>query len=133
MRWRTRDKGKQKTKKQVSPVYLWDHMHRAARETEEQPHKLLPLHEAPTGRNNQSMRVNKPFSYQKLQKIKEDQRDYLEDQKYIYIRTFKGVTLLYDLTWKDVMHILVQMLTPDSKTQVLEKAVAYTYSLEGKL
>ena len=44
------------------------------------------------------MRVNKPFSYQKLQKIKEDQRDYLEDQKYIYIRTFKGVTLLYDLT-----------------------------------
>ena len=73
-------------------------MCRAARETEEQPHKLLPLHETPTGRNNQSMRVNKPFSYQKLQKIKEDQRDYLEDQKYIYIRTFKGVTLLYDLT-----------------------------------
>ena len=44
--------------KQVSPVYPWDHMHRAARETEEQPHKLLPLHEAHTRRNDQSMRVN---------------------------------------------------------------------------
>ena len=47
--------------KQVSPNYFWDHMCRAARETEEKPH--LPLHEAPTGRNYQSMRVNKPFSY----------------------------------------------------------------------
>ena len=43
-------------------------MHRAARETEEQPHKLLPLHEAPTGRNNQSMRVYNPFSYQEIKK-----------------------------------------------------------------
>ena len=50
-----------------------------------------------------------------------------------YIRAFKGVIMFYDLTWKDVMHILVQMLTPNSKTRVLEKAVAYTYSLEGKL
>ena len=51
-------------------------MHRAARETEEQPHKLLPLHEVPTGRNNQSMRVNKPFTYQE---IKDDLGDYLKD------------------------------------------------------
>ena len=43
-------------------------MCRAARETEEQLHKLLSLCEAPTGRNNQSMRVNKPFSYQEIQK-----------------------------------------------------------------
>ena len=100
-------------------------MRRAARETEEQPHKLFPLHETPTGRNNQSMRVNKPFSYQEIQRIKEDLGDYLEDPENIYIRAFKGVTLLYDLTWKDVMYILRQTLTPDSKTQVLEKAVAY--------
>ena len=59
---------------QVSPIYPWDHMCRAAREAEEQP-KLLPLHEAPTGRNNQSMRVNKPFSYQEIQRIKEDLGD----------------------------------------------------------
>ena len=76
---RQRDK-----EKQISPIYPWDHMRKAARETEEQPHKLLPLHEAPTGRNNQSMRVNKHFSYQEIQKIKEDLGDYLEDpEKYI--------------------------------------------------
>ena len=42
-----------------------------------------------------------------------------------YIRAFKGVTLLYDLTWKDVMCILGQTLTFNSKTQVLGKALAY--------
>ena len=107
-------------------------MHRTAEETEEQPHKLLPLHKTPTGKNNQSMRVSKPFSYQEIQKIKEDLRDYLEDPKK-HVRAFKGVTLLYDLTWKHVMCILGQTLTPDSKTRVLGKVVAYAYSLEGKL
>ena len=63
---RQRDKDKQ-----VSPINPWDHMHRAARETEEQPHKLLPLHKAPTGRNNQSKRVNKPFL---IKKYKESRR-----------------------------------------------------------
>ena len=58
-------------------------MQTAAREAEEQPHKLLLLHEAPTGRNNQSMRVNKPFSYQKIQRMREDLEDCLEDQKNI--------------------------------------------------
>ena len=33
--------------------------------------------------------------------------------------------MLYDLTWKDVMYILGEMLTPNSKTRVLEKVVAY--------
>ena len=70
------------------------------------------------------MRVNKPFSYQEIQRIKEDLGDYLEDPEK-YIRAFKGVTLLYDLTWKDVMYILGQTLTPGSKSQVLGKAVAY--------
>ena len=68
------------------------------------------LHEAPTGRNNQSTRVNKPFSYQEIQRIREDLGNYLEDPEK-YIRAFKGVTLLYDLTWKDVMYILGQTLT----------------------
>ena len=85
---------------------------------------LLPLHEVPIGRNYQSMRVNKPFSYQEIQRIKEDLGDYLEDPEK-YIRAFKGVTLHYDLTWKDVMYILGQTLTPDSKARVLGKAVAY--------
>ena len=76
-------------------------MHRAARETEEQPHKLFPLHEAPSRRNNQSMRVNKPFS-QETQETKDDLGDYLDDPEE-YIRAFKGVIWLYDLTWKDVV------------------------------
>ena len=107
--------------KQVSPIYPWDHMCRKAREAEEQ---LLRLYEAPTRRNNQSMRVNKPFSYQEIQRIEEDLGDYLEYLEK-YIRAFKGVTLLYDLTWKDVMYILGQTLTPNSKSRVLGKVVAY--------
>ena len=50
------------------------------------------------------MRVNKPFSCHEIERIKEDLGDYLEDPEK-YIRAFKGVTLLYDLTWKDVMYI----------------------------
>ena len=84
------------------------------------PSLLLLLVETPTGRNNQSVRVNKPFSYQEIQRIKEDLGDYLEDPEK-YIRAFKGVTMLYDLTWKDVMYILGQTLTPKSKTRVLGK------------
>ena len=70
----------------------------------EQPERLRNSHtscclfyETPTRRNNQSVRVNKPFSYQEIQKIKEDLGDYLDDPEK-YIRAFKGVTLLYDLT-----------------------------------
>ena len=77
------DRRQRDKEKQVSPICPWDHMCRAARKTEEQPHKLLPLHKSPTRRNNQSMRVNKPFSYQEIQRIKEDLGDYLEDlEKY---------------------------------------------------
>ena len=109
------DRRQRDKEKQVSPIYPWDHMHRIAREAEEQPQKLLPLHEAPTGRNNQSMRITRPFSYQEIQRIKEDLGNYSEDPEK-YIRAFKGVTLLYDLTWKDVICILGQTLTPDSKS-----------------
>ena len=118
------DRRQRDKEKQVSPIYPWGHMCRAVREAEEQPHELLPLHEAPTRRNNQSMRVNKPFPYQEIQRIKEDLGDYLEHPEK-YIRAFKGVTLLYDHTWKDMMYILGQTLTPNSKSRVLGKAVAY--------
>ena len=36
-----------------------------------------------------------------MQRIKEDLGDYLEAPEK-YIRAFKGVTLVYDLTWKGV-------------------------------
>ena len=68
------------------------------------------------------MRVNKPFFNQEIQRIKENLGDYLEDPEN-YISTFKGVTLLYDLTWKDVMYILGQTLTPNSKSRVFWKAI----------
>lgn len=101
-----------KNKNQVPPIYPWDHLHREAKE---QPHKLLPLHEAPTRCFMIIIRLQELISpYQEIQRITEDLGDYLEDPE-IYIRAFKAVTLLYDLTWKDVMYILGQTLTPDSK------------------
>ena len=33
--------------------------------------------------------------------------------------------LLYDLTWKDIIHVLGQMLTPDSRTRVLGEATTF--------
>ena len=65
------DRKQRDKENQVPPIYPWDHMCRAAREAEEQPHKLFPLHEAPTRRNNQSMRVNNPFL---TKKYKESRR-----------------------------------------------------------
>ena len=35
------------------------------------------------------------------------------------MEAFTGLTLLYDLTWREVMYVLGQTLTPDSKTRVL--------------
>ena len=106
MRWRTGDKEVKKSRfLQSIPGILYA----------EQPEtRRNSLHEAPTGRNNQFMRIHKLFSYQEIQEIKEDLGDYLEDSEK-YMRSLKGVTLLYDLTWKDVIYILGQMLTPDSK------------------
>jgi len=79
------DRRQRDKEKQVSPIYPWDHMRRAARETEEQPDKLLPLPEAPTRRNNQSMRVNKPFSYQEIQNIKEGGSGWGKKKKRIHL------------------------------------------------
>ena len=39
-----------------------------------------------------------------------------------YTEAFTGPTLHYDLTWRNVMHVLGQTLTPDSKTWVLGEA-----------
>ena len=58
------DRRQRDKENQVSPIYPWDHMYRAVRETEDQPHKLLPFMKHPPGEKNPSMRVNMPFSYQ---------------------------------------------------------------------
>ena len=62
--------------KQISPIYPWDRMCGAAREAEEQPHKLLPLHETPTGRNNLYELIS-PFL---TKKYKESRRKTVEEQ-----------------------------------------------------
>ena len=36
-----------------------------------------------------------------------------------------GLTLLYELTWRDVMHVLGQTLTSDLKTGVWEEATTF--------
>ena len=84
------DRRQRVKEKQVSPIYPWDPMRRAARKNEEQPHKLLPLHEAPTRRNNQSIRVNKPFLNQEIRRIKKDLGDSLDDPEK-YIRAFSAL------------------------------------------
>ena len=81
MRWRTGDKEKKKNRfLQYIPGII----------CAEQPERLRNSHtscclfmKTPTGRNNQSVRVNKPFSYQEIQRIKEDLGDYLEDPENI--------------------------------------------------
>ena len=62
-------------KKQVSLIYPSERMWGVARGAEEQPHNLLPLQEAPTGKNNQSIKIHKPFSYPEVQRIKRDLGD----------------------------------------------------------
>ena len=39
-----------------------------------------------------------------------------------YTEGFMGLTLLYELTWRDVIFVLGQTLTPDSRTQILGEA-----------
>ena len=36
-----------------------------------------------------------------------------------------GLTLLYELTWRDVMYVLGEILTPDLRVQVLGEVTAF--------
>ena len=42
-----------------------------------------------------------------------------------YTEDFKGLTLLYELTWRDVTYVLGQTLTPDFRAWVLGEATAF--------
>ena len=42
-----------------------------------------------------------------------------------YTEAFTGLTLLYELTWRDVMYVLGQMLTPDLRARVLGEATTF--------
>ena len=56
--------------------------------------------------------------------MKRDLGDYLEDPKR-NIEAIKGLTLFYELAWRDAMCILGQMLIPDSRAQVLGEAATF--------
>ena len=49
---------------------------------------------------------------------------YLEDPEK-FTEAFMGLILLYDLSWRNVIYALGQMLTPDLKTQVLGEATPF--------
>ena len=99
-------------------------MQRVDRGAEKQPHNLLPLQEDPTGRNNQSIKIHKLFSYPEVQKIKRDLEDYLEAPEK-YTEAFMGLTLLSELTWRDMMNVLGQNVDPDLRAWVLQEAIAF--------
>ena len=42
-----------------------------------------------------------------------------------YIEAFTGLTWLYEFTWTNVMYVLGQTLTPDSRAKVLEEATTF--------
>ena len=42
-----------------------------------------------------------------------------------YTEDFKGLTLLYELTWRDVMYVMRQTLTPDLRARVLREATTF--------
>ena len=57
-----------------------------ARGAEEKLHNWLPLQEAPTGKNNQSIKIHKPFSYPEVQLLQLAQtvyysREYEEEKR----------------------------------------------------
>ena len=41
------------------------------------------------------------------------------------IETFKGLILLYDLAWRDIIHVLRQTLTLDLRVQVSVEATTF--------
>ena len=42
-------------------------------------------------------------------------QDYIDDSEKVHKSHYGTNSLLYDLTWRNVMHVLGQMLTPDSR------------------
>ena len=60
-------------------LYPWKRMWRVTRGDEEKPYNLLPLQEAPIGKNYQSIKIHKPFYFPEVQKLKRDLGDCLED------------------------------------------------------
>ena len=72
----------------------------------QKPTQVCPLVE--TGGEFELTQVPKPFSLLELRQIKRDLGSYTDDPSK-YIDTFQHITLAFDLTWKDIMVILVKL------------------------
>lgn len=88
------------------------------------PARVCPLVEAPG--ECSPLLVCKPFSLVELKKIKADLRSY-SDNPGAYIDSFQHISL-YELTWKDVLRILGQILSYTEQDRVIGKARKFANS-----
>ena len=72
--------------------------------------------------------VNKPFSLLELREIKQDLESYTDDPGKC-IHTFQNITLVFDLTWKNIMVIFNQTLSYPEHARVLKETQRYATGL----
>ena len=75
-------------------------------------------------RRIQTNQGHKPFSLLELIQIKQDLGSYTDDPDK-YIDTFQHITLVFDLTGKDIMVIFSQSLSDPEYASVLKEAQRY--------
>ena len=92
----------------------------------QKPTQVCPLVE--TGGEFGPTWVHKFFSHLELRQIKQDLWSY-PDGPGKYIDTFQHITLAFDLTWKDIMVILSQILSVPEYARVIKEAWGYATGL----
>ena len=92
----------------------------------QKPTQVCPLVE--TGGEFGSTEVHKPFSLLELRQIKQDLGSYTDDPDK-YIDTFQHITLVFDLTGKDIMVIFSQTLSDPEYARVLKEVQRYATGL----
>ena len=92
----------------------------------QKPTQVCPL--VGTGEEFGPTRVHKSFSLLELRQIKQDLGSYA-DNPGKYIDTFQHITLVFDLTWKDIMVIFSQTLSDPEHDRVLKEVQRYATGL----
>ena len=92
----------------------------------QKPTQLCPLVE--TGGEFRPTRVHKPFSRLEPRQIKQDLGSYT-DNPGKYTDTVQHITLVFDLTWKDMMVLFSQTLSDPEHARVLKEAQRYAMGL----
>ena len=81
-----------------------------------------------TGREFIPTWVHKTKNFLELRRIKQDLGSYTDDPGK-YTDTFQHITLVFDLTWKDIMVIFSPTLSDPEHTRVLKEAWSYAMGL----